>query len=143
MPERQQVITTTDQETKNLGKKFAEVLKGGDVVGLFGDLGAGKTTFVKGVARGLGFTKTVKSPSFTLMNVYPTKHKIIKQLVHIDCYRLTDASQLEEIGVLEYFDRKDSVVIIEWAEKVKKLLPKDMVKVQFKVKGEEEREVVF
>ncbi len=143
MSTRQTAYTTSGTETKALGKKFAGVLCGGDVVGLFGDLGAGKTTFVKGLAQGFGVRRVVKSPSFTLMNIHQTKHRGIKQLVHIDCYRLTNPNQLEEIGALEYFGRKDIVVIVEWAEKVKRLLPKKFLKVYFNIKKGDEREVRF
>ena len=143
MLERKSISTTSDAETKALGKKFASVLRSGDVIGLYGDLGAGKTTFVKGLVKGFGMNKIVKSPTFTLMNIYPIKDKTIKQLVHIDCYRLTDPDQLEEIGALEYFGKKDTVVIIEWAEKVKRMLPDTLLKVHFKIKKGDAREVSF
>lgn len=134
-------LTKTEKQTFNLGKKIAMGLKGGEVLALSGDLGAGKTIFSKGIAEGLGVKKIVTSPTFILMNVYDVKKGKIKKLAHIDCYRLTDASELENIGATEYFNNPEAVVIIEWAEKVKKILPKGSLKISIKIKAGNQREI--
>lgn len=119
-------ITSSEKETIALGKKLAKDLVGGQVFGLVGNLGAGKTCFIKGVAEGLKIKSTITSPTFVLMKVYPVKNnKTIKQLVHVDAYRLKNVKSWAAIGLDEYLQSKDSVVIIEWAEKIKKLLPID------------------
>jgi len=120
------VITKSEEATLVFAKKYAKTLKGGDVVGLIGDLGAGKTVFTRGLAEAFGIKRTVNSPTFTLMKVYKTpKGRLpIKYLVHIDAYRLKSAQELSSIGAEEYFGRVDTVTIIEWADKIKKILPK-------------------
>ncbi len=122
-------ITHSDAETKELGKQIATTLTGGDVVCLYGELGAGKTTLVKGLAEALGITETITSPTFTLMNVYriikTLKHKnikTIKNLVHIDTYRLKSADELVEIGVEDYLGQPNTITIVEWPEKITELL---------------------
>ena len=109
-------VSKSDKDTVKFGGKFARTLTGGEVVLLVGDLGAGKTTFVKGVAAALGVSKVVNSPTFVIMKVYKTKkgEKPIKNLVHVDAYRGIDLGELQNIGVVEYFGRKDSVCFIEW-----------------------------
>ncbi|MDO8592844.1 MAG: tRNA (adenosine(37)-N6)-threonylcarbamoyltransferase complex ATPase subunit type 1 TsaE [bacterium] len=116
-------ISASEQQTFALVKKFAKTLKGGEVIGLIGNLGAGKTIFTKGLAAGLGIKKRVNSPTFVLMKVYQVKSPSIKHLVHIDAYRLKSAQDIIAIGATEYFNRPDTVTVIEWADKIKKVLP--------------------
>ena len=114
------------------GKKIATDLHGGDVVLLYGDLGAGKTTLTKGIALGLGIKSNIVSPTFTLMQVYKiedlslprakSRGLKIKNLVHIDTYRLEDEKQLLEIGAQDYIGDPETVCVIEWPEKVSELL---------------------
>ncbi len=94
-------------------------LHGGDVVLLSGELGAGKTTLTKGIARALGLSNTITSPTFTLMNIYSVNtHPTIKTLAHIDTYRLETLDELRTIGVQEYVGRNDVLTIVEWPEKL-------------------------
>ena len=131
------MITKSKQQTINLGKKIANTLKPGDIVLLEGELGAGKTTLVKGIAQYFGIKKNITSPTFALMNVHPVKSakgrahlpkgqieqfNRVNQLVHIDTYRLEDEDDLIEIGVEDYLGAPDTVCLIEWPEKIKKLL---------------------
>lgn len=120
------IITNSEQETYAWAKNFAQSLKGGEIICLSGDLGAGKTVFTKGLAKGLGVKKIVNSPTFVIMKIYPIADKKakIKKLVHIDAYRLSSADDIKTIGVDEYFGRADTIVVIEWPEKIKKILPK-------------------
>lgn len=123
-------ILKSKKETIEYGRKLARKLKGGDVLCLYGELGAGKTTLVKGIAEGLGIKKTIKSPTFTLMNVYEVRSQkpIANSLVHIDTYRLKSEEDLYEIGAEDYIGAPDTVTVIEWPEKIKKLLKGKKIK---------------
>ncbi|MFH0840952.1 MAG: tRNA (adenosine(37)-N6)-threonylcarbamoyltransferase complex ATPase subunit type 1 TsaE [bacterium] len=112
-------ITKTEKETIALAKKLAQSFVGGEVVGLIGDLGAGKTIFTKGIASGLGIKNNINSPTFVLMKVYPIKKGSIKNFVHIDAYRINNYKDLEVIGADEYFNDPKSLVVVEWADRVK------------------------
>lgn len=115
--------TNSAEETKQLGRDLAAKLTGGMVVCLHGELGAGKTTFVKGLAEALGVTEEMTSPTFTLMNVHQVpRHKTIKTLVHIDTYRLKDEKELIEIGAEDYIGLPEIVTVVEWPEKIPGLL---------------------
>lgn len=127
-------LSNSEKETFDFAKKFAKKLKGGEVLGLIGDLGAGKTVFAKGLAAGLGIKQKITSPTFVLMKVYPVNKKSIKNLVHIDAYRLKSERDLEAIGATEYFSDPSSVVLIEWADRVKKILPKNNKEVKILIK---------
>lgn len=116
-------------ETKQVGKEISSTLSGGDILLLSGEMGAGKTTLTKGIAEGFGITKDVTSPTFGLMHVYEVHgHESIKNLVHIDTYRLKDEHELIAIGAEEYFGAPDTVCIIEWPEKIESLLRGKKVK---------------
>ncbi len=120
------IITKSSDETKKWAKKYAEHLQGGETIALIGNLGTGKTTFSQGLAEGLGVKQNVNSPTYVIMKIYPI-HKSqskIKNLVHIDAYRLKSEKDLEAIGALEYFTRNDTITLIEWADKIKKSLPR-------------------
>lgn len=106
--------TNTEAETKKIAADFAENLHGGDVVFLSGDLGSGKTAFVRGVAEFLGFHEPVRSPSFTIVNRYPVVHGDIKQIVHVDFYRIDDPSEIAPLALEEEVGRSDTLVFIEW-----------------------------
>lgn len=114
------IVSNSEQETENFGQELSLKLKGGDILLLSGELGAGKTTFIKGIARGLGITSEITSPTFTLMNVYPTSTN--KNLVHIDTYRLNDEQELIDIGVEDYLGKPNTICVIEWPEKISGLL---------------------
>ncbi|MDD4271224.1 MAG: tRNA (adenosine(37)-N6)-threonylcarbamoyltransferase complex ATPase subunit type 1 TsaE [Patescibacteria group bacterium] len=117
-------FSTSEKQTSNFAKKFSKKLTGGQIIGLTGNLGAGKTVFTKGLTLGLGIKKNIASPTFVLMKVYPVNKHQIKFLVHIDAYRIKSTDDLIAIGAEEYFNRSDSLVVIEWADKIKTILPK-------------------
>jgi len=129
-----------EEEMLRFAKEFAKTLKGGDTIGLVGDLGAGKTTFVRGLAKAFGVKERVTSPTFVYMHVHAVGSSKLKAqnsklsdvhlFVHADAYR-GDIHTLREIGILEYLADPKAVVVIEWADKVKELLPDDTVTLQF------------
>ncbi|MBI4262442.1 tRNA (adenosine(37)-N6)-threonylcarbamoyltransferase complex ATPase subunit type 1 TsaE [Candidatus Uhrbacteria bacterium] len=117
------------KETQKIASEIALAAHGGDVFALQGELGAGKTVFVKAFAKALGVRGVVSSPTFLLMKTYNVKGQVsgVKCLVHVDAYRVHDAQELVDIGLGEYLGRPDTVVLIEWAEKVKKMFPQKHV----------------
>ena len=138
-------VTHNRTQTLAVAKQLARRLRGGEVLALSGELGAGKTTFVQGLAQGLGIRHTVTSPTFLLMRVYPIRKKgaAIKQLVHIDCYRIKSPQAIKAIGALEYFGKSATVVAIEWPEKIKGLLPRQAVKILLRLgKQDTHREII-
>ena len=140
-------ITKSAQEPKKLAQDIAKKLKGGEVLALVGELGAGKTTFVQGLAEYFGDKENVSSPTFTLINEYQLKPRKLKSyklqaLIHIDCYRLETPQELLDIGFRDYLDNNNLVVVIEWAEKVKKILPKNTLWIFFE-HGRQENERII
>lgn len=138
----EQIITNSDLETQQLGKKFAEQLSSGDVIFLHGDLGAGKTTFVKGIAQGLKIENLVVSPTFTILRTYETKHDLIKKLYHIDLYRLDENTSEKSMGIDEILNDNSSVIVIEWPEKIK-LSKKGNWEIIFENIGELARKIII
>ena len=128
----QKYLSQKPEDTFALGEKLAASLNGGEVVALYGNLGAGKTAFVQGLAFALGVKNKVNSPTFNIMKVYKTKHQKIKQLCHIDAYRLSGFQDLLDIGIQDYLEDENVVVVIEWADKIKEILPKSAIKVTIK-----------
>jgi tRNA threonylcarbamoyladenosine biosynthesis protein TsaE len=139
-----EIITKSQEETIELGKKLADHFRGGDILLLNGNLGAGKTTLVKGLAAGLGVKSEITSPTFTLMNIYPANLATIKKLVHIDTYRLKDERDLEEIGVEDYINSPDVFCIIEWPEKISRLLKnKKTTIITIEAQNENKRKIII
>lgn len=112
-------------ETRQIAAQVAHTLRGGDVIGLVGPLGAGKTTFVQGLAKAFGIKKKITSPTFILLQSYtlPKPHNTITTLTHIDCYRLDDPQQLIDIGLRDHLNDPHTLTVIEWADKVKTIMP--------------------
>ena len=106
-------ISESEHETEKIGEDFAKSLPGGTIVAMYGDLGAGKTAFVRGMARGMGLDCRVSSPTFTIVNEYLGE----RELIHFDMYRLSDADELFDIGWEDYLNR-GAVCAVEWSEKV-------------------------
>jgi tRNA threonylcarbamoyladenosine biosynthesis protein TsaE len=126
-------------ETRSLASSFVRDLPAGTVVSLVGDLGAGKTEFVKGLAVGLGYSGAVTSPTFTILHEYRGGRL---PLFHMDFYRLQDERELDEIGVDEYL-RAGGICAIEWGEKFPDRLPADTINVRFVATDAEQREIVW
>ena len=128
------MVTTSPQETARIGQEFGNYVreKGIHVVCLYGELGSGKTTFAQGFAKGLGITTRLLSPTFIIVRRYP----IPKQtgfLYHIDLYRIEGEKALLGLGIPEILAGPDSLVLVEWAEKLAGLLPKERTDIRFSV----------
>ena len=119
-------IVNYEKECELLGYSVAKKLNKGDVISLEGDLGSGKTTFVKGILKGLNYKYDVTSPTFTLINEYDADLKVI----HIDFYRENDIQRWKEIGIDEYL-YFDNLVIIEWGNMINDILPNDVIRIYF------------
>jgi tRNA threonylcarbamoyladenosine biosynthesis protein TsaE len=134
-------ISHSPAETELLGEKFGRAAEHGLVIALSGDLGAGKTQFVKGLARGLGISARVHSPTFTLVNEYGGGRL---KLFHLDLYRLETPAQILSAAVEEFFS-PDGVAVIEWAERIYDLrfTIHDLKKVQIEITGESERKIIY
>jgi tRNA threonylcarbamoyladenosine biosynthesis protein TsaE len=130
------VVTRGAEETAAWGASFARRLRAGDVVALSGELGAGKTCLTKGIAAGLGVERAVTSPTFTLIHEYRGRVPVY----HVDLYRLENAAEAVDIGVLDYLGG-DGVCIVEWAEKVAGLLPVDAWRVNIEIVDEQTRQI--
>ena len=132
-------LSKKTEDTIRLGKRLAGFLKKGDIVCLFGDLGSGKTTFTKGIAKGFKINEAaVNSPSFILMNQYVGR----LPLFHFDLYRIDNAKEIFSIGYEEFL-YDDGVAVVEWAERLGVLLPKNYLKVEFTHRGKNERLIKF
>ena len=123
------------EETMKLANDFAAELKGGEVVLLNGDLGAGKTTFTQFVFKALGVKEVVNSPTFAILKSYKGKF----QLHHFDTYRITIEEAIES-GFDEIFNETESVIFVEWSENISQLIPKNAIQINIKYINENERE---
>jgi tRNA threonylcarbamoyladenosine biosynthesis protein TsaE len=133
-----QITTCSADETRKLGKIIGAAVSAGTILALFGDLGSGKTSFVQGLAEGLGVSDEyyITSPSYTLINEYPGRHP----LFHVDLYRITNSAEIVDIGLYEMLD-DDGVVAIEWADRMGKDLPPNHVEVQFEIIDDKTRKI--
>jgi tRNA threonylcarbamoyladenosine biosynthesis protein TsaE len=132
-------ISKDPDETKNIGFQLGSILKPGDVVGLYGELGTGKTTMVKGIARAFGIDeRDIVSASFTIIAEYGTEPRFH----HIDLYRIDKDHELAELGLRDYIGG-DFVSVIEWAEKAGGDVPEDIISVHIKSLGEYKREITI
>lgn len=136
----QEYLSKNSKDTEKIAQDLVGQLVGGELLALVGNLGAGKTVFVKGLAKALGIEDNITSPTFVLMKIYQTKHATIKRLVHIDCYRLEQLGDLEEIGLADYLHDPENVVVIEWADRISNL-PKNTININIEYVNDQERRV--
>lgn len=141
MKASQEVVTSSPDNTQAFAKQFAKTLKPGTILRLEGELGSGKTTFVKGLAEGLGLKhpEQVKSPTFVLMHIYKAKIP----LYHFDCYRLESLEELENIGFEDFVNDSNAISCIEWAEKAGSLLPPSAHLLRFEILGASLRRLIL
>ena len=132
------VITRSEAETELEGEKLGKIATPGSIIALCGGLGAGKTTFAKGLAIGLGINANVTSPTFTIVNEYYGK----KRMIHFELYRIETEDELYEIGWDEY-SASDGVCVVEWSEKILHLLPKDTIIVKLEIVDNNQRRIII
>lgn len=143
------IISKSSVETKKIAAKFADQIlqldtkKSAIVLGLQGDLGAGKTTFLQGFGKSLGITEKINSPTFVIMKRFKLKGKYFKNFYHFDCYRLKNEKDLEGLGFKEIVSDPQNIVAIEWPEKIDNVLPKEILKIIFKHLKQNKREIIF
>jgi len=150
-------ISKSEKETEKIAFKLVKKFKGGEVIGLIGNLGAGKTVFVRGLAKAFGIKRPIASPSFVLMKIYKIQNLKAKSqnkfktrnlkfgvqyFLHIDAYRLKSAQDLIDVGILDWLGKKNTITVIEWANRVKKILAKNTIKIKIKF-GKKENERII
>ena len=133
------VLTSTEEETEAFATAFAETIKVPTVIALHGNLGAGKTVFSRGFARGLGVAEPISSPTFTIIQEYPLSEG--KWLFHLDLYRIQDSNAALAFGVDEYIEDPNGVMLVEWSERIPELLPEGTIHVYIIHKGENQRAI--
>ena len=133
-------ISKNEQQTIDFACNMAKDFKGGEVITLTGDLGAGKTVFAKGIAKGLGITQTIVSPTFTIMCDYNGGRL---KLNHFDMYRLSSGLEAEEFGFSEYILDKNSVSLIEWSENVASIIPPYAINIEIQKIDETTRKIII
>ena len=133
--------TGSTRETQMLARKLARTYKSGGTIALIGNLGAGKTTFVQGFAKGLGIKDKILSPTFVLVREYPLPNNKFGKFYHIDLYRLDKQSEIDALGFDGLFANSNNIILIEWAEKLKNL-PSKAVSINFRHLSETDREIM-
>ncbi|OGH24409.1 MAG: tRNA (adenosine(37)-N6)-threonylcarbamoyltransferase complex ATPase subunit type 1 TsaE [Candidatus Levybacteria bacterium RIFCSPLOWO2_01_FULL_39_24] len=146
-------VTNNFEETQKLGENFARSLlaspqgETSNVITLYGELGSGKTTFVQGLAAGLGIKNRIISPTFIIVRSYKLRIKdkglMINDFYHIDLYRVESERDLEGLGIEEIVNNKNNIVVIEWAEKLKKYLPQKRIDIKFSYEKDNIRKIMF
>ncbi len=135
-------ITNQARETEDLAPQILQLLADKQVVALVGNLGAGKTVLVKALAQHLGIKENLTSPTFVLLKVYPVSHKRFDKLIHVDCYRLDKAEDLSDIGLEDYLNDPRALLLIEWADKIKRL-PSEILTVKIELLGGQQRKITI
>ena len=151
---QKKIITNSANQTQKLGEKLALQLylgqakeikdrKSAVVLELQGDLGGGKTTFLQGFAKELGIKEKILSPTFVLIKRFSISKKPFKNFYHIDCYRINNVKDIEELGLKDIIINPENIVAIEWSERIKKKLPKLTIIIKFNFINKNKREVVI
>lgn len=141
-------ITTSYKQTQKLGEELAlrlcsgrDYRKSAIVIGLSGNLGGGKTTFLQGFAKGLGIKEKILSPTFVIQKRFKIKNSKFSNFFHIDCYRFNKDEDILELGWKEIISNPENIVAVEWPEKIKKVLPKSTIFINFKFLDNKTREI--
>ena len=132
------ILSSSPEQTLEIGSEFSKGASIGNIYCLNGEIGSGKTTFMKGVLKGFNYKGIVTSPTFTLINEYDSSPSVI----HIDCYREDNIDRWISLGILEYF-QSDKIIFIEWPDIIKKILPDDIFNIDFNVVEENKREIII
>jgi len=146
---KKEYLTISSSQTKKLGEKLAKEIirkplqKKAFVIGLEGELGGGKTTFLQGFARELGVKEKILSPTFVILKRFEIKNLRFKNFFHMDCYRIQKSKEILDLGLKEIISNPRNIVVVEWAGRVKKNMPKDATWIRFKFINEKTRKIVF
>lgn len=136
---KKEYLTKSSKVTEKLGEKLSKEVTQQQlnlstqaiILGLIGDLGSGKTTFLKGFAKGLGIKEKILSPTFIIMKKFSLSHFRFRNFYHFDCYRIEDSKELLTLGFKEIISDPQNIVCLEWSEKIKKILPKNSFIIHF------------
>ncbi len=144
------IVSESPKETQKIASFFMEAVlsrynpkRKGLVISLEGQLGGGKTEFLKGIARFLKLKEKVFSPTFLIMKSFSCKTRFFKTLWHLDCYRIKKPKEIKELDFSEIIKNPQNLIFIEWGNKIKKILPKGHLKIRFKITGENTRILIF
>ena len=135
------------RQTKKIGQILGQELRAiknkeeAYVLGLKGDLGGGKTTFLQGLAKGLGIKEKILSPTFVILKKFKVQKSKFKNFYHIDCYRIQNSKEIQDLGFKKIIAHPQNIVAVEWAERIAKILPKDTISINFKFIGKEKRKI--
>ena len=144
-------ITKSEKETEKLGKEFGKKIlkekpgKTAKILFLEGDLGGGKTTFLKGFARGLGIKEKILSPTFILIRKFNIKHRTsnFKHFYHIDCYRIEKPREILNLGFKKIVKDPKNILAIEWANRIHQIIPKKALQIKFKILNKNQRQIMI
>lgn len=134
-------LSENPKETKEIAESIAKGIKKERIFALKGDLGAGKTAFVQGFAKGLGVSQKITSPTFVLMNKFFAKNK--KNFYHFDLYRIKNKKELKNLFIEDILLNKNNVVCIEWPERIKDILPEETIYIKIKILSENKRKIIY
>lgn len=146
-PVKEIIITKTREETERFASRLARQIlelkpvRQAVVIGLVGDLGSGKTVFAKGFAKGLGVKEIIASPTFVLEKIYKLAAKNYRHLIHIDAYRLENSKELIDLGIKELIRDSRNIILVEWADKVKKIIPQKSILIRFETLKKNQRKI--
>ena len=129
------ILTNNSKETEDIGKRLASKLKGNEIIAFYGDLGAGKTTFIRGIANFFGMEDMVSSPTFAIVHEYYENDDF--KIYHFDMYRINSYEDLESTGFFDYVEK--GVILIEWSENIESYLPEGVIKINISKCSEEKR----
>ncbi|MDD5696550.1 MAG: tRNA (adenosine(37)-N6)-threonylcarbamoyltransferase complex ATPase subunit type 1 TsaE [Candidatus Pacebacteria bacterium] len=142
-----EIISYNPSETKEAGKELAsEILsspKKKRILALKGGLGAGKTTFLQGFAKGLGIRKRILSPTFVIFNRFKLKSPYFKNFYHFDCYRIESFREMEVLDFKEIVSDSGNIVAVEWPEKIRRILPKRIIELEFRILKNDKRKIII
>lgn len=145
-------VTNNAFETQKIAKNLVEKLRNVNILALYGDLGSGKTTFTQGLAKAIGIEKRIISPTFNIIRTHKVKiqnskfkssSKKLKFLYHIDLYRIDNLKDIKNLGLNEILNNKENLVVIEWAEKMKSLVSRNRIDINFEYLGEDKRKITI
>ena len=144
-----EIVAKSSKETKKAGMALGQILGRESlsdrafIIALEGDLGSGKTTFIQGLAQGLEVKENILSPTFVIQKDFSLALKNYRSLYHIDAYRLKNPEELLELGFKDLIGNPENLIVIEWADKIKKILPKEILKIEFENLGEDKRKITI